>query len=300
MEKYFLIISAMLTALSVAILIFSRFRVRKTMTALSSLLDKAIDGSFRETDFDETMYSALESRLSRFLNQSYISSKSLTTERDKIRELISDISHQTKTPIANIMLYSQLLGESSLPEASARQVQFIMNQSEKLNFLIASLVKLSRLETGIISVNPRKNNVGSLIDSVLENIYPKASVKKINISFSHIDSTAVFDYKWTAEAVYNIIDNAVKYTPSGGSIKIDITDYEMFCAVNVTDSGIGIDEEELGKIFSRFYRGRNAVYEEGVGIGLFLSREILSAEKGYIKVKSKIGQGSSFSVFLPK
>ena len=110
----------------------------------------------------------------------------------------------------------------------------------------------------------------------------------------------MFDYKWTAEAVYNIIDNAVKYTPSGGLIKIDITEYEMFCAVNVTDSGIGIDEEELGKIFSRFYRGRNAVYEEGVGIGLFLSREILSAEKGYIKVKSKIGQGSSFSVFLPK
>lgn len=106
--------------------------------------------------------------------------------------------------------------------------------------------------------------------------------------------------KWTVEAVYNIVDNAVKHTNENGSIIIEVKDYEMFCRIDIEDNGIGIAEEEQNKIFSRFYRSQQVQNIEEIGIGLFLTRKILSAQGGYMKVASKVGTGSTFSVFLPK
>ncbi|WP_404988597.1 sensor histidine kinase [Clostridium culturomicium] len=106
--------------------------------------------------------------------------------------------------------------------------------------------------------------------------------------------------KWTVEAVYNIVDNVVKHTNENGSIIIEVKDYEMFCRIDIEDNGIGIAEEEQNKIFSRFYRSQQVQNIEGIGIGLFLTRKILSAQGGYMKVASKVGTGSTFSVFLPK
>ncbi|MGL4790465.1 MAG: sensor histidine kinase, partial [Phocaeicola sp.] len=104
---------------------------------------------------------------------------------------------------------------------------------------------------------------------------------------------------WTAEALYNIIDNAIKYTPSGGSVRISVTAYQLFCRIDVTDTGIGISEDETAKIFSRFYRSQQVTDKDGVGLGLYLAREIMAAQGGYIKVASKSDCGSVFSVFLP-
>ena len=111
---------------------------------------------------------------------------------------------------------------------------------------------------------------------------------------------ACFDLKWTLEALSNILDNAVKYTPAGGTVSVNAQEYEMFVRIDVADSGIGMSEEETAKVFARFYRSPRVSQEKGVGIGLYLVREILSREGGYIKVTSKIDQGSTFSVFLPK
>ncbi|MDD4849249.1 MAG: sensor histidine kinase [Gemmiger sp.] len=115
----------------------------------------------------------------------------------------------------------------------------------------------------------------------------------------HCDIRAVFDAKWTAEALFNLVDNAIKYTPAGGSVRLTATTYPLFCRVDVADTGIGMAEGETAKIFARFYRAPQVADTEGVGLGLYLAREIVAAEDGYIKVRSTPQKGSVFSVFLP-
>ncbi|ATW25776.1 sensor histidine kinase [Candidatus Formimonas warabiya] len=289
---------AAVTAALTTILIY-RKKMRRIMDRLNTMLDSATNGDFSESVFDESALSALEAKMARFLSACSASSKNLNEEKNKIKGLISDISHQTKTPIANILLYSQLLSEHPLPEDCAVCVKALSAQAEKLNFLISSLVKTSRLETGIITVMPKPDTVQNLIIRSVEQIMPKADAKNISVSAEGTDIQASFDLKWTTEAVYNILDNAVKYTGSGGTITIKAIAYELFCRIDITDNGIGIAGEEHSKIFTRFYRSAAVRNQEGVGIGLYLAREILSAQGGYMKVSSRPGRGSTFSVFLP-
>ena len=121
----------------------------------------------------------------------------------------------------------------------------------------------------------------------------------MSLQLQDTDSFAVFDFKWTAEALANIVDNALKYTEHG-TITISAVSYEMFARIDISDTGSGIPENEQAKIFARFYRSKSVQEQEGVGIGLYLARQILSGEDGYIKVTSALGKGSTFSVFLPK
>jgi len=290
-------IAAVLVA--AVIIILYRKGTKKTLENIRNMLDTAIDDRFVEGVFNESVLSALEAKLARYLSICTVSSKNLLDEKDKIKGLISDISHQTKTPIANILLYSQLLSEHELPEDCIVCVKALSSQAEKLNFLISALVKISRLETGIITVSPEQEAVQRLLDEVREQIMPKADSKGISVHMKDTEIRACFDLKWTTEAVYNIIDNAVKYTESGGSITIKAVPYELFCRIDIADNGIGIAEDEQSKIFNRFYRSGDVSNQEGVGIGLFLAREIVAAEDGYVKVSSVMGGGSTFSVFLP-
>jgi signal transduction histidine kinase len=264
------------------------------------MLDAAIDGSFSESVYDESALSAVETKLARFLSISTLSSQNLLAEKEIIKGLISDISHQTKTPIANILLYSQLLNEHELPEDCSTCVQALSSQAEKLNFLISALVKMSRLETGLITVSPQPEAVQKLLAEVQDQIMPKADTRGVSVVMENTPANACFDLKWTIEAVYNIVDNAVKYSENGGIIMVKVIPYEMFCRIDIMDNGIGIAPGEQNKIFNRFYRSGDVSQYEGVGIGLYLAREILAAEGGYIKVSSTPGSGSVFSVFLPK
>lgn len=277
----------------------NHIRSQRLLKRLEKIIDNLASGNFNEKTFDESILSALESKLKRELDITSYNQKALLEERNKIRTLISDISHQTKTPISNILLYINLLLEESLADDQKKLVGEVERQSGKLSFLIQSLVKMSRMETGIISVKPQKCSVKKLLEECTENLSPKASAKQIDISQSCGDIEAIFDHKWTCEAVINILDNAVKYTSSGGTIIISATAYEMFVRIDISDNGMGISEDEQTKIFQRFYRSPLVHSEEGVGIGLYLAREIICSQEGYIKVASKIGSGSTFSVFLP-
>lgn len=275
------------------------FKTNKAIDRLNQMIDNAIEGRPIENGFDESKMSALETKLSRFLAANSATKAQLAEEKTKINQLISDISHQTKTPLSNILLYTQLLSERDLPMQDSDLVTALTEQAEKLNFLISSLVKTSRLETGIISAMPKSSAIQSLIDEVVAQAQPKATEKQMDFIAAGTDIMARFDPKWTVEALYNIVDNAIKYTPHGGNIRISVTEYQLFCRIDIIDTGIGITEEEVPKVFSRFYRSPAVSDKEGVGIGLYLAREILSAQGGYIKVKSSPGVGSTFSVFLP-
>ena len=299
----FLIMIALISILvSVCIVIINNYNIRKIMNKLDNMIELAIIGKFTETTYDESVLSAIESKMNNYLSSSFISSKKIELEKDKVKSLISDISHQTKTPISNILLYSEILSESNeLTGSSKKIVLQICNQAEKLNFLISSLINASRLETNIINITKAKNSVNDLIYKVVNQLRTKAEIKKIHIKIDeNIDNKkASFDMKWTIEALHNIVENAIKYTPQNGNIQITIVPYEFFYRIDISDNGIGIEEYEINDIFKRFYRSKRVSQYEGVGIGLFLTREIIHAQGGYIKVSSTVGKGTVFSVFLP-
>ncbi len=276
------------------------FTDKKLLARLDKMLEDGINGTFSESDYDETQLSKLESKWLRYLTSSKLSAQKTEQEREKLQELVSDISHQTKTPLSNILLYTQLLQEQDIDEQSRQLVDEIRQQSEKLEFLIQSLVKTSRLETGTFQLAPLENNIDRVIESVIEQITPKADSKQIQIHYSPESYTAKFDIKWTQEALFNILDNAVKYSPRNSVIKITVDAYEMFACVSVADQGIGIPEEELPRIFGRFYRGQNVREQNGVGIGLYLCRQIIEGQGGYITAESTVDQGSVFKIFLPR
>lgn len=275
-------------------------KVQRVWTRIDRMIDAAKDGTFEETEFDEGKLSRLESKMYQYLLAGHLSRQQLEEEREKMKMLVSDISHQTKTPIANMLLYTQLLGENkSLDEEAKNIVLQIEEQTNKLNFLIQSLIKTSRLESGTVSVVPESSRVDELIAKL--DFAEAARQRGVSFFVGEVPPlTAFFDRKWTLEALANIVDNALKYTPAGGSVKVEVMEYEMFVRIDIKDTGIGMTEDETAKIFSRFYRSPVVSGEEGVGIGLYLVREILSREGGYVKVASRLGEGSVFSVFLVK
>lgn len=274
-----------------------RRKTRRTLEKLNEMLTDAMQGDFTEDSFDETLLSAMESKLAHYLAASTVSARNVSTEKEKLKTLIGDISHQTKTPIANILLYAQLLREQP---GNTVCLDALDAQTKKLQSLIEALVKTSRLESGVIALRPEPGALQDVLSSAVSQLEPKAGEKNISITFLPTDAEAVFDAKWTEEAVFNLLDNAVKYTPAGGAVRVSASAYQMFSAIHVADNGPGIPEDEQPKVFQRFYQGLSNPAEEGVGIGLYLVRQIAEGQGGYVKVSSKPGEGSTFSLYLPR
>lgn len=299
MQWFFLFVAI----IAVTAFIVGQIRRRKELKELDRLLDIAIADDFQNNIFDETQISKISAKMYRYLNSARLKRSHLKEEQEQIRSLISDISHQTKTPLANILLYTQLLNEQSELSVQSREiVGQIGKSSDKLAFLIDALVKSSRLESGIIQINPKRYNVYLLVMDIVAECLPMAQAKNITIALPDEDKGvfASLDPKWCGEAVYNILDNAIKYTACGGMITITIHEYEMFACIRIKDTGKGISETDLPKIFSRFYRSADSADAEGVGVGLYLSDEIIQKCGGYIHAISELGKGSEFSVYLSK
>ena len=273
---------------------------RRTLRRLNAMLDRAIAGGFSEERFDETELSALEGRLVRFLRGSAAARRTVEAEQAAVKTLIADISHQTRTPIANLLLYASLLSESELDPRQREQVNALSAQAEKLSFLIKALVKASRLEAGIVAPAPAVNPVGPLLENAVEQEGPAALAKQITLTAEPFDGSAAFDPRWTGEALGNVVNNAVKYTPPGGMVSVSAQLLDSFCRIDVADTGPGVPEGEQAAVFNRFYRGGATRAAEGLGLGLYLAREILAKQGGYIRLSSRPGEGCVFSLYLPR
>lgn len=293
-------IAAIAAILAAGTVLWYRRRTRQTLERLNRMVEAAIQGTFTENSFDESLLSAVESKLAHYLAASTVSAKNVQQEKEHLKALIGDISHQVKTPTANILLYTQLLSEQPLSQESRLCVDALEGQTKKLQSMMDALVKTSRLESGVIALHPTYGKLYRVLEAAVSQLAPKAAAKGIAITLESTEAEAVFDSKWTEEAISNLLDNAVKYTPTGGSVSITVTDYHIFSAIHVRDTGPGIAEEEQPKIFQRFYRGQAHAESEGVGIGLYLVRQIARAQGGYVKVCSQVGSGSTFSLYLPK
>ena len=282
------------------LVLLGRRRSARIMESLDDMLTKAMEGKLPRESFDESRLSSLESRLARYLSASQDSALNLKEQRDRINSLISDISHQTRTPVANLKLYSQLLEEQPLSPQARDCARAISAQTDKLESLMDALVKSSRLETGMLAMHPERQAMEPVLRRAAEQYLPKARGKGIELSIGEAEGEAVFDAKWTEEALCNLLDNAVKYTPEGGRVTLSSRNFEMFSLIRVEDSGPGIAEEEQARVFSRFYRGELARDKEGVGLGLSLTRQIAQSQGGYVKLDSVPSHGCRFSLYLPR
>lgn len=269
---------------------------------LSDMLSSIYDLKEKEvfTCLDDSIFSKLQYQTIKVIK--ILKSQNIRIESDKnqIKSLISDIAHQLKTPLTNIKMYSELLDDDSISDKEKKEFnEVIMLSINRLIFLIESMIKMSRLEGGVINLKRECVDINETVLAAINQVRKKAQKKSIDIKFFKINKRKVnLDLKWTAEALFNIIENGVKYSKENTSICVKITEYQMFIRIDITNEGTVISEDEKSKIFKRFYRGVNSTDEEGIGIGLYLSRKIISMQDGYIKTDSKNNK-TTFSVFLP-
>ncbi|WP_415968004.1 sensor histidine kinase [Emergencia timonensis] len=226
----------------------------------------------------------------------------MTEERTQLQELVSDISHQVKTPIANLKMINSTLLDNEMPCEQQREfLKTADGQLDKLDFLMQSMIKTSRLETGVIALKKTIQPLYDTLASALGGILFSAENKRIRVTVDCPESLAVsHDRKWTGEALFNILDNAVKYSEEGGCITVKVLDQEMYVKIEISDTGKGIAECHQADIWKRFYREEDVHDVDGIGIGLYVARKIITLQSGYIVVSSQPGEGAAFSVYLPK
>ena len=324
MEKFMICMAVLAAAAGIAIVCIRRY-YRKRMQAATQMLlerlDRAIGGEMQEEIFDESVDAAVTEKLNRLLELTNMHQEQAETERDTIKSIISNITHQIRTPVTNIMLYTGLLQEivaalgqdGGVTENISHLLLKLQKQADKLDFFMKELVKSTYTEQEMISLHPEMTDVQEIVAAACQTVELSAMKKGIVITVQSAgdvqqhgkEETAdgilcYADRKWTVEALANVLDNAVKYSPSGSRIDVRLRTGESFLCVEIKDRGCGIREEEQGRIFERFYRAKEVSTEPGFGIGLYLVREVLSRQGGYARVKSAPGEGTTMYLYLSR
>ena len=284
--------------------LFFAKRLSQFTSGLCQTMDSMIPGGQEPARAEdrETIFARISYRLSRLYNILQENRCRVDEERRELQTLVSDISHQVKTPVANLKMVTDTLLAKPVTEQERRDfLQGIRSQTDKLEFLVQSMGKASRLETGAITLEKKDGPLLDTLAQAMSGIVYGAEQKGISVEVQCPEDLRVsHDSKWTAEALFNLLDNAVKYPPAGGMISVSVEQWEMYVKLDVTDTGKGIPESRQAAIFRRFYREEEVHDQPGVGIGLYLAREIVTRQGGYIKVASEPDRGSAFSVFLPR
>ncbi len=265
--------------------------IQNMLVELSDLLDNLINKENLDY-FDvesDTITGKLQFQVNKLSNILTIRNKALEKEKNEVKSFVSDIAHQLKTPMANLKLYNEILKDETLTKEERSEFNdIILETLSKLDFLTESLIKISRLESGIIGLKLSNYSLNEIVLIAIAQVQKNAISKKIEINYrSEISKDIVLDKNWTIEAIVNILDNAIKYSPTGSIIEVKMQYYDIFTRVDIIDRGIGIGTDELALVFNRFYRGENATNVEGLGLGLYLSNKILNMQHGYIKITNK-------------
>ncbi|MEH7346180.1 HAMP domain-containing sensor histidine kinase [Bacillus sp. JJ1532] len=228
-----------------------------------------------------------------------LSSQGTLLEQDKIRLMnaISDISHQLKTPLTSMVMMADLLSEPKLPiEKRTEFTRNIQTQLERIEWLVSSLLKLSKIDAGTVQFKKDQILVEKLIEKALEPMLIPMDIKEQTLSIKGEKNVSFCgDLNWTAEALINILKNCIEHTPNGGTIFISFSENALFTEIVIADNGKGIPKADLPYIFKRFYKGKNAG-EDSVGIGLAMAHSIVATQNGAIDVKSEKEKGTQFTI----
>lgn len=299
-----LILTGVLFVWGAVFLIYFQRKLSRFTDSLCRTLDGMMEGSERpKASFEaETLLARISHRLERLYNTMQENRRRTAAEKAELQSLVSDISHQTKTPIANLKMLNETL--LARPVSDEKRLEFLQaagSQLDKLDFLIQAMVKTSRLETGVITLEKKNAPIAGTLAAAINGVLAPLEQKQLTLMVDCPEDLCVaHDSRWTSEALFNLLDNAVKYTSSGGSIRVTAQAWEMYVKIDVADTGRGIPESAHAAIFKRFYREKSVHDVEGIGIGLYLAREIITMQGGYIMVASDAGKGSTFSMFLPR
>ena len=278
------------------------FQKRKEMEIISRALEDLINGKTLEIALpnQDTLPAKVQHQLVRLSDIIRGTQEKAWKERNQIKELIAETAHQLRNPLANMESYLELLQEEGISrEEQEIYLEALCASETRIRFLTEGFIKMSRLENHIVQIKKEQEDLTATVLNSLLQVRKDAQEKKIVFSIQGEEALCVFhDARWLGEAVYNLLDNSVKYSPNGGKIEIKISKNEMFAQIAVRDFGVGIEHEELNLIFQRFYRGKRAENQPGFGLGLYLAREIVLQHGGFMKVKEK-EKGLEISIFLP-
>lgn len=301
---FLVILSVLIFSLIMILIMFfcnyaNKRYVSDMVSKLSDLTDSLAELDDRKVfpDNEDTLPSKLQNKVIKLTEQMKEKNRKTEEERENIKSLVTDISHQIKTPVSNIIMYSELLENAQ--KGRNEYAAVIKYSAKRLEFLTENMIRITRLESGIINLKIVSQSLNETALKAIKDVYIKARDKGVEIKYSEdgmIES--LHDKNWTSEAIFNLLDNAVKYSQKGSCVFVELKRYGMFAAVCVSDENKPIDEDERNMIFKRFYRGKNSGMCGGIGIGLYLSREIISRQGGYIKLKS-CERGNTFSIVLP-
>lgn len=290
----------------VLVLLWKNYRTKKEARLFAEKVEAALDAIVTgkewtiEGELEDSLWGRTGTQLAKAGNVFQKKEEESVREKERVKGLISDISHQTRTPVANIKLYLELLGDEKLSQSGQEFLGKIQGQMGKIDFLMQSMVKMSRIETGILQIRKEDKNLYETIRHAVASVVPEAVQKEIALYVDCEEEMFIrHDSKWTEEAVYNVLDNALKYTEPGGKIHIQAERQELFVKLSISDTGKGIAPERQAEIFTRFYREPEVHDKPGVGIGLYLARTIMELQKGYIEVQSEVGRGASFRLYFP-
>lgn len=278
-----------------------RIKYKNLYQTMDTMLEEVLnERKITQSDLREGEMSALAGKMIRLQEKLDLEISHAQREKEQVKSLISNMSHQLKTPLANVVMYEELL-EAGVEEMET-QKEFqrrLKEQTGKLDWILQSLFKMVKLEQGVLFFDAENLGIKDTIRNAVSGVYEKAEKKGMEICTESFEDRYLYHNRpWTAEAIENILENAVKYSPENSKIRITLEGFEMYTRIGIQDQGMGIPKKEQSRIFHRFYRGKNAENFEGSGIGLYLTRLILEMEKGYITVESAPGKGSTFFLYL--
>lgn len=297
---FYLVIYLLFCILGYGFLWFIKKSRKSEYHKLADILERFYNGEydFQTQNLKEQSESRIYMRLESLGKKLELNEQRMVLEKEETKALVTDLSHQLKTPVASIKMCFQLLEDGNLrPEERKEFLNRLGEQITHLEGLLAALVNISRMETGMIEIHKEMANIFDTVVEAVNQVFVKAEEKGIEIAIdtdtAEIENLLLaHDEKWTKEAVVNVLENAVKYSPADSSIQIIIKKQVHFLRIEIKDEGIGIKKEEMNRIFQRFYRGKHEVIKqaEGSGVGLYLARKILEEQGGNITVVFPVGK----------
>lgn len=294
-------ILAVFCAVMGGLAVLYRKKYKNLYQTIDTMLEEVLsERKITQSALREGEKSALAGKMLRLQEKLDLEISHAQMEKEQVKSLISNMSHQLKTPLANVVMYEEIL-EAGVEEAETQREfqRRLKEQTRKLDWILQSLFKMVKLEQGVLSFEAENLGIKDTIRNAVSGVYEKAEKKGMEICTESFEDRYLYHNRpWTAEAIENILENAVKYSPENSKIRITLEGFEMYTRIGIQDQGMGIPKKEQSRIFHRFYRGKNAENFEGSGIGLYLTRLILEMEKGYITVESAQGKGSTFFLYL--
>lgn len=277
--------------------LFSKARYRK-IARLSDYLKSVNEGNYNLEikEYEEGELSILKSEIYKTTMMLCVQAEELKKEKSQLADAMSDISHQLKTPLTSMLVMTDLLCDAALPKQ--KRIEFtehIKGQLYRIEWLVTSLLKLSRIDAGSVTFHRQSIPMNQLIERALKPLQIPIELRSQSIDILTCGQPVLCDMNWTTEALLNILKNCVEHTPVGGKLRIACTGNALYAQITISDNGSGIDPTDLPHIFERFYRGKNSG-EDSVGIGLAMAKSIINSQGGSVSCESELGRGTMFTV----